>query len=295
MLRVIYNPVAGPKAVRKIDSIRVVLTRRGVPHEIVKTVKPGHAMRLAREAALEGHTAVVAVGGDGTVNEVANGLAGSATRLCVVPHGTGNVFAAEAGLPATAEGCVDLLFNGKTVDIPLARAGDRYFVLLASAGFDAEVVERMSQRGKNFLGIGAYFLAGMRHLMRYQPTLWMEFPGKERIEAQAVLVCRGKRYGGKVTLVPDGNLAGHSLRVVALLSKGRMAIVRFALSALLGKAASSPGVLVRETPSVLVRCGIPSAAQVDGDYLGPLPVRFEMTQTVLHVVVPRDFLVRQAI
>ncbi len=295
MLRVIYNPVAGPKVVNKIDRIRVVLTRRGIPHEIVKTVKAGHATRLAREAVLDGATAVVAVGGDGTVNEVANGLAGTETRLCVVPHGTGNVFAAEAGLPSTPEACVDLLFNGKTADIPLARAGDRYFVLLASAGFDAEVVERMTQRGKNVLGIAAYVLAGLRHLARYQPTLWMEFPGKERIEAQVVLVCRGKRYGGNVTMVPEGNLAGHSFRVVALLAKGRWAIARFALSALFGKIAPSSTVLVRETPSVFVRSSIPSAAQVDGDYLGPLPIRFEMTQTVLHVVVPRDFLVRQAI
>ena len=295
MLRVIYNPVAGPKAVRKIDRIRVVLTRRGLPHEIVKTGGPGHATRLAREAALEGHTAVIAVGGDGTINEVANGLAGSETRLCVVPHGTGNVFAAEAGLPPSVEACVDLLFSGKTADIPLARAGNRYFVLLASAGFDAEVVERMTPRGKNVLGIAAYGLAGLRHLLRYQPTLWMEFPGKERIEAQAVLVCRGKRYGGNVTMVPDGNLTGSSFRVVALLSRGRWAIVRFVLDALRGKIAASSAVLVRETPSVLVRCSIPSAAQVDGDYLGPLPVRFEMTQTLLRVVVPRDFAVRQTI
>lgn len=298
MIRVIYNPVAGPKAVRKIerkiDRIRVALTRRGVPHEVTKTHGPGHATRLAREAALEGHTAVVAVGGDGTINEVANGLAGSGTQLCVVPHGTGNVFAAEAGLPPSVEACVDLLFSGKTAEIPLGRAGDRYFVLLASAGFDAEVVERMTQRGKNVLGIAAYVVAGLRHLLRYQPTLWMEFPGKERIEAQAVLVCRGKRYGGGVTIVPDGNITGSSLRVVALRSKGRWAIVGFALAALRGKVASSPAVLVRETPSVLVRCGIPSAAQVDGDYLGPLPVRFEMTQTLLRVVVPRDFAVRQA-
>ncbi len=294
MLRVIYNPVAGPKVVSKIDRIRAVLERRSVPHDFLKTVKPGHATRLAQEAAQDGATAVVAVGGDGTVNEVAHGIAGTDTRLCVVPHGTGNVFAAEAGLPSTVEACVDLLFNGKTADIRLARAGNRYFVLLASAGFDAEVVERMSHRGKNILGIGAYVLGGIRHLLRYQPTLWMEFPGKERIEAQAVLVCRGKRYGGKVTMVRDGSLAGESLRVVALLSRGRWAILRFALSALCGKVGTSPGVLIRETPSVLVRCSIPSAAQVDGDYLGPLPVRFEMTQTVLHVVVPRDFLVRQA-
>ncbi len=295
MLRVIYNPVAGPKVVSKLGRIRAVLERRGLAYEVAQTAKAGHAMRLAQEAAQDGQDAVVAVGGDGTINEVANGLAGSRTRLCVVPHGTGNVFAAEAGLPATVEACVDLLFSGKTAEIPLARAGGRYFVLLASAGFDAEVVERMTQRGKNVLGIGAYLFAGLRHLLRDQPTLWMEFPGKERIEVQAVIVCRGKRYGGGVTLVPDGSLTRNTLRVVALKSRGRLAIAGFALSALMGKAPTSPSVIVRETPSVLVRSGIPSAAQVDGDYLGPLPVRFEMTQTLLHVVVPRDFAVRQAI
>src|SRR5512145_2415013 len=168
MLRVIYNPVAGPKIVSKLDRIRAVLDRRGLAYEVAQTARAGHAMRLAHEAALERRSAVVAVGGDGTINEVANGIAGSETRLCVVPHGTGNVFAAEAGLPASVEGCVDLLYNGMTAEIPLARAGNRYFVLLASAGFDAEVVERMTQRGKNVVGIAAYFLAGLRHLVRYQ-------------------------------------------------------------------------------------------------------------------------------
>jgi len=243
---------------------------------------------LAREAAYAGAETVVVVGGDGTVNEAANGLAGSRTRLAIVPHGTGNVFAREVGLPETVEGCLDLLESGKTIDVPLARADGRYFVLLASAGFDAEVVERMSHRGKNVLGIGAYVLAGMRHLLRSQPTLWIEFPGRERIEAQAVILCRGKKYG-LVTMAPDGNIEGDRFQVVALLKTGRPAILLFALNALRGKHASSPHVLIRESRSVLVRSSIPSAAQVDGDYLGPLPVRFEMTDVALRIVVPKGF------
>ncbi|MBI5342148.1 MAG: diacylglycerol kinase family lipid kinase [Deltaproteobacteria bacterium] len=288
MLRVIYNPVAGPKIASKIDRIRASLSGRGIPFEILKTSGPGDAILLAREAAHAGADTVVAAGGDGTMNEVANGLAGSATRLLVVPHGTGNVIAREVGLPDTAEGCLDLLENGKTIEVPLARAEERYFVLMASAGFDAEVVERMSHRGKNILGIGAYVLAGMRHLLRSQPTLWMEFPDRERMEAQAVILCRGKTYG-LATMAPGGNLEGNTLQVVALRKTGRWAILRFAIDALREKHAASPSVLIRETRSVFVRCRIPSAAQVDGEYLGPLPVRFEMTDVVLRIVVPKEY------
>ncbi len=286
MLRVIYNPVAGPKVVRKIDRVEAYFSGRGVPFEILKTAGPGDATLLAREAAHAGVEAVVAVGGDGTINEAANGLAGSATRLAVVPHGTGNVFADEIGLPETVEGCLALLSEGKTIEIPLARADGRYFVLMASAGFDAEVVERMASGQKNLLGIGAYVLAGMRHLLRSQPSLWVEFPGRERMEAQSVIVCRGKKYGGGVTMAPAGNLSASSFQVVVLRKAGRWAILRFTLDALRGKHAASPSVLIREATALFVRCSIPSAAQVDGDYLGPLPVRFEMTDVTLRIVVP---------
>lgn len=293
MLRVIYNPVAGPRIVRKIEKIERTLERRGISFEISRTTRAGHATQLAREAAEAGRDAVVAVGGDGTINEVANGLAGSATRLAVVPHGTGNVFAREVRLPATVEGCLDLLQTGETIDVPLGRAEDRYFVLLGSAGFDAEVVERMTSGTKRLLGKSSYVIEGFRHLFRAQPPLWMEFPGRERIEAQAVLVCHGKIYG-TVTMAPDGSLTAPTFQVVALIRQGRWSILKFFLEALRGKHVRSPHVLVRETPSVLVRCRIPSAAQVDGDYLGPLPARFEMSDVLLRVVVPRDFRVRNA-
>jgi diacylglycerol kinase (ATP) len=289
MMRVIYNPAAGPKAVRKIDRVREYLARTGMPFEVCRTRYPGEAVHLAREAACEGMDAVVAVGGDGTISEAAGGLVGSRTRLAVVPHGTGNVLAKEVGLPESVEGCIGLLREGKTIEVPLALAGTRHFLLLASAGFDAEVIERMNTRQKGYLGTGAYYLAGIRHLLRSHPTLWLEFPGKERIEAQAVILCRGRRYGGGVVMAPGGNLAGNSLHVVALLRPGRWAILRFALRALRGKIGASPDVLHRETDTVLIRSRIPSAVQVDGDYLAPLPVRFAMTQETVRLVVPQDY------
>ena len=288
MIRVIYNPVAGPKMVRKIDRVRHALAAGEIPFEVRETAGPRDATILAREAAHVGVESVIAIGGDGTVNEVVNGLAGTATRLLVVPHGTGNVLAAEVGLPKSVEGCLSLLSEGRTIAVRLARAKERYFLLLASAGFDAEVVERMGTRGKHYFGIAAYVVAGAVHLFREQPGLWMEFPGRERLPAQAVFVCRGRTYG-RVTMAPLGNLEGNTLQVIALRREGRMSILRFVWNVLRGTHVRSRDVLIRETPSILVRARIPSAAQVDGDYLGPLPVRFEMTDVSVRLVVPPSY------
>ena len=293
MIRVIYNPVAGPKMVRNIDRVRRALASDRVPFEVRETTGPGDAVLLAREAAHAGGEVVIAVGGDGTVNEVANGLAGMATRLLVVPHGTGNVFAAEVGLPKSVEGCLSLLSTGKTITVKLAKAGKRHFLLLASAGFDAEVLDRMGARGKHYLGIGAYLLAGTAHLFREQPSLWVELEGQERLEAQAVIVCRGKTYGGGVILAPYGNLERSTLQVVILRRIGRIPILRFAWNALRGKHTASPDILIRETTSVFIRSPIRSAAQVDGDYLGPLPVRFEMTDVPVRIIVPPSYPVKK--
>jgi YegS/Rv2252/BmrU family lipid kinase len=289
MIDVIHNPVAGPGVVNRIDRVRAYLSTRGLPFRIRETAAPGDAVVMAREAAQAGDDVVVAVGGDGTMNEVADGLAGSATRLAFVPYGTGNVFAREFSLPESVEGCLDLLSSGKTISVRMAKANDRRFVLLASAGFDAEVVERMNPRQKNLLGIAAYVLCGARHLLRSQSTLWLEFPNRERVEAQAVIVVRGKKYGGNVTIAPGGDIAGETFQVIALLRKGRWPIAKFAIDALRGKNAASPHVLVRESPSLFVRSRIPSACQVDGEYLGPLPVRFTVTDALLQIVVPKEF------
>ncbi len=289
MIDVIYNPVAGPKVAGRIEQVRACLAANGLPFRIRRTARSGDAVQMAREAAHEGSDAVVAVGGDGTIHEVANGLAGTGTRLAVVPGGTGNVFAKELSLPASVEGCLALLDEGKTITVSMAKANDRYFVLLASAGFDAEVVERMNHRQKNALGIAAYVLVGTLHLFREQPTLWLEFPDRERIEVQSVIVTRGKKYGGNVIIAPAGDIEGTAFQVIGLLRKGRWAIAKFALDALRGKHTESRHVTVRETASVVVRSSIPSAAQVDGEYLGPLPVRFTMTDVSLKIVVPRDF------
>jgi YegS/Rv2252/BmrU family lipid kinase len=289
MIDVIHNPVAGRKAADRIETVHAYLAAKGVDFRIRRTEGSGDAVLMAREAAANGADAVVAVGGDGTIHEVANGLAGTGSRLAIVPGGTGNVFARELGLPASVEDCLSLLNEGKTITVPLGMANDRYFVLLGSAGFDAEVVEQMTHRQKNCLGLAAYILVGIRHFFRAQPPLWLDLPDRERVEVQSVIVVRGRKYGGNVTIAPAGDIEGNSFHVVALLRKGRWSLAKYTLDLLRGSHIRSRHVMIREATSVMVRSSIPSAAQVDGEYLGPLPVRFTMTDVPLHIVVPPGF------
>lgn len=271
---------------RKVDAVRDALSRRCVHFEIIPTEGPGHATEIAAAAARDGHDAVVAVGGDGTMNEVLNGLAGSDTRMLVVAGGTGNAWARETRMPADPATCVGLLFDGATVSVRPGVANDRLFLLLASAGFDAEVVERMTSRWKNTAGIAAYFLSGIRHIFRPQPTLWLEFPDRERIEVQWAAVMRGRLYGGGWTIAPGASVLREELHIVALKKAGRWAMARFAARTLVGRHANWKHTYARSCESVNIRSTIPSAAQVDGEYLSPLPARFGLSPKLVKVVVP---------
>ena len=290
MIEVIYNPVAGVKTAGKVERIGVCLTAMGLDFRIRQTEGLGDATLMARDAAANRAMAVVAVGGDGTIHEVAAGLAGSRTPMLVVPGGTGNVLALELGLPVSESECLSLLTDGKIISVPIGVANDRFFVLLGSAGFDAEVLERMTHRQKNYLGLAAYILAGAFHFFfRKHPSLWLDFPDRGRIEAQAAFVVRGKKYGGNVTIAPNGNIEKKTFQTVILLRKGKWAMVKFVLDLLRGKHAQSDHVTIREAKSVTIRSTIPSAAQVDGEYLGPLPVRFSMSDLLLRIIVPKNF------
>ena len=289
MIEIIYNPSAGIKTARKIEQIRVRLTAMGLDFRIRQTEGTGDAVLTARNAAANKAKAVIAVGGDGMIHEVAIGLAGSKTPMLIVPGGNGNMLAKELCFPASDNDCLSLLTEGKVIPIPLGIANNRFFVLLGSAGFDAEVLERLTPRKKNYIGIFAYIFAGARHFIRKQPSLWLDFPNRDRIEAQAAFIVLGKKYLGNFTLAPEGNIEKKTFQAVLLLRKGRWAMIKFALNVLMGKHAMSSDVLIREAKSVTIRSVILSAAQVDGEYLGPLPVHFSISDTLLQIIVPKDF------
>ena len=262
------------------------------------TTAPGAGRALAREAVDEGFSLVAAAGGDGTVNEVLNGLGDApggftSAALAVIPLGTANIFAREMRIPFDLQECWEVLRRGKTAAVDLIRvrhqhAGqsvERWMVQVAGAGLDARAVELVDRRLKQRTGYWAYVAAGLRALRETQPEITV-VAGKERIVGELVLLGNGQLYGGPFALFPsadphDGWLDARVLpRVtwrVALACGLRLLARRFqrfgqAVDLRAGELELSSG----------RRVGL----QIDGEFVGELPARFEVVPAQLRVVVP---------
>src|SRR5215216_2741391 len=167
---IVFNPGAGQadSAEQDIYAARDVWREHGWQVELRPTAGPGDGTRIAREAAEQGYHLVVAAGGDGTVNEVINGLAGTQTAMAALPIGTVNVWVREMGLPLQPRAAAQALLNAQIRTIDLGRAGERYFLLMAGVGFDAAVTAEVRSDEKRRLGILAYLLRAFALALRFR-------------------------------------------------------------------------------------------------------------------------------
>ena len=283
----IHNPTA--RGAPKLERLRAAAGGvAGWEIAMEQTAEAGHATELARRAARDGFEAAVACGGDGTVNEVANGLAGSTTALAVVRGGTANVWAKEIHVPKDPARALRLLAEGETRAIDLGRAGERLFLCMAGVGFDAAIVRELSGTMKQRFGAASYVMAGFRSALRYRAV------DAELVTDQGALSCRlywltlgnTRNYGGLLNLTHMAKADDGKLELLVL---GRGGVLRFAwlaLFVLLKRHHRRPGVLHRSVTSVDVRTGgLP--VQIDGEYLGETPLRFSVAPGALRVIVPR--------
>ena len=167
----IVNPLSGDRAgthamVRLIEEI---LTPAGREYEIAYIQGPGDGARLSREGVAQGCDLVVAAGGDGTVNAVAQGLVGSTAALAVIPAGSGNGFARSMGIPLDQPAALRLLLAPEIITMDVGTINDRYFFNMAGIGLDAAISKSFEQYGRR--GKGTYFLAGTKTFFTYKPAL----------------------------------------------------------------------------------------------------------------------------
>jgi YegS/Rv2252/BmrU family lipid kinase len=255
---------------------------------IESTAAPAHATELARAAASQGYDAVVACGGDGTVNEVANGLARSATALAVVRGGTANVWAKEIHVPKDPRKALRLLADGEVRTIDLGRAGERYFLLMAGVGFDAAIVREMSGGTKRRFGAAAYVLHGLRKAIGYRSvTAEVEADGHSLSGPLYWMVLGNSRsYGGVFNLTNLAKIDDGRLHMYLLRRGGLLRLVWLLPFVLLGKHHKRPLVVHQEIEALDVRSGgLP--VQIDGEYLGETPLHFGVAAGALRVMVPR--------
>jgi YegS/Rv2252/BmrU family lipid kinase len=284
---IVHNPTA--RAAPPVERLRqAAASVAGWELSLEATAGPGHATELARGAASAGLDAVVASGGDGTVNEVANGLAGSNTALAVVRGGTANVWAKEVRLPRRPAEALRLLADGDVRAVDLGRAGERYFLLMAGVGFDAAIVRELTGGVKKRLGAASYILGGLRLALRYRAAEAELSADAEALSTKLYWLMLGntRNYGGVVNLAHMARADDGRLELLLLQRGGVLRLGWLAFWALLKRHQRRAYVLHRSVTSTELRtAGLP--VQVDGEYLGETPLRFDVAPRALRVIVPR--------
>jgi len=282
---VILNPAArGEKAkslwekVRRLSSDSLVRT----------TSEAGEAMEFAKQAVQGGCEIVVAAGGDGTVNEVVNGIAGSDVALGLLPIGTMNVFAAELGIPANnLRKCWEIIEAGHVREVDLPRANRHSFVQLAGIGFDAQIVQETSRDFRKNFGPLSYVVTATQIASRKPPSLIIEANGKTK-KGSFVLIGNGRYYGGPFTIFNDAKVDDGKLDVLIFKNLGYLDIVRYLSGMVFGKHVDMHDVEYFQTRKAVVRVapGNPFhvPVEVDGEVIGNLPVTFRISSHKLKVV-----------
>ncbi|MGE5588142.1 MAG: diacylglycerol/lipid kinase family protein [Clostridia bacterium] len=207
-VKVIVNPMAGRgRAVRAIPVICRTLEQGGADYDIYVTKGPGDAITAARKAVDEGYEVIAAAGGDGTTNEVANGMAGQKAALAVIPCGSGNDMAISLGVPKNVEQACRVLLNGKVSKRDLGRVIDRYFVNAVGVGFDATVARAASKdlRWLPVRGAPLYVIAILKTLAEYKACEMLLTVDDKVMTVRPLLVAVGigKTYAGGMKIVPD--------------------------------------------------------------------------------------------
>jgi len=283
---VIYNPVAGTRQRRQFGATLRHLTMAGCTVAVRETGAVGAAGTLARAALDQDHDVIVAAGGDGTINEIINAVAGTSAVLGLIPLGTANVLAAEIGLPNDPRGIAEVIAHGRPRPIYLGTVGTRRFTMMASFGFDAQAVDRVSLPLKRRLGKLAYIASATGTWLRHRHVRFtLEIDGKPD-SAASVVIANGHYYGGRFKCAPDARLDDPRLHVCLLERHGRWNLLRYGLALGTGQLARLSD--VRVIPAQVVRVTAPAGEpiQADGDIVGETPAEFRVSTERLNLLMP---------
>ena len=287
---VIVNPAAHNLPSRKrLDEADRWLKVQGWQAEWRETEGPGQATELAAAAAERELPLLFVCGGDGTLNEAANGLAGSDTALAAIRAGTANIWAKEMGLPRRPVKAVKAAVEGDRRRIDLGRAGDRYFLLMAGYGLDGAIARRVSLGLKSRFGATTYAIAAIREALRHRSSaVTLRFDGEQHSADVLMLVVGNTRnYAGLVEVTREALVDDGLLDVCVFQGKGTVDIILHALRTIFRRHLRSKKVLYRKTRRLELAWEEPLPVQLDGDAYDRSPTQVEIAPGALWVAVPK--------
>lgn len=282
---IILNPAArSERAQRKRAQVEALA--RGCA--FCATTRTGEAEQMARRGVEEGFEKIVAAGGDGTINEVVNGLAGTNTTLGLLPIGTMNVFANELGLPVhDLELCWNVIQSDRTRSVDLPTANKKFFVQLAGVGLDAQVVKETSTQLKKNFGPLSYLISAAQIAARQPPRLFIEADEAPVKEGSFVLIGNGRRYGGPFPFFKHAVIDDGKLDVIVFKSLGYLEIIKYLQDVVFSSDIRVPEIEYFQTSRLRVDSDQSVPVELDGELVGNCPVEFGLQERSLRVLVPR--------
>ena len=323
----IHNPNAGNGGEKRrhvLDTARHIFASGGIHSDLAETTGPGHATEIAERAADEGRSLVIACGGDGTLNEIVNGLAahqnGHRVPLALLPGGTANILAKELDLPWDIPSAAERLVHGTVKEIALGLATPlehpekkKYFLSVGGAGPDGMIVYSLDLDLKARLGILAYWWQGAREVFRYnfphfRTSVRIPSPlaaGSTHLSSEnaasistinlamdcsLVVVGRTKNYGGPFKITDEADLYSDLFEVMVLTTRSGFQYLSYLPTLWMGKLRGTEGVHFYKTDTVVCEPldKNPLYAQVDGEPLARLPVEFKIIPRALKLLVPSE-------
>jgi diacylglycerol kinase (ATP) len=301
---VIYNPTSGRNRhsrFAEIEHAARILKDAGIITELAPTTGPGSGTQIARQAVERRVGMVIACGGDGTINEVVNGLAHSQIPMGLLPAGTANILAKELGIPWDIPRAARLIPDGPVRRIALGiavpvngnhsasiAAQGRYFLSVGGAGPDGAIVNSVNEGLKKNAGVLAYWAEGIRQLFSYDfPEIRVVSAGKER-KATIIVVGRTANYGGPFKITTEASLFDNSFEFLTNSNRSRLSYLACLPAIWMGTLRKQNGIEAWKAAETICEPvnGKPVYAQVDGEPVGPLPLAFRIVPDALSIVTP---------
>jgi diacylglycerol kinase (ATP) len=289
---VIANPASGSHfhSARQMEETLAYLRRSGWSVELRLTKGVGDARQQAREAVAQQVNVVIVAGGDGTINEVIQELAGSETALGVLPSGTVNVWAREMNIPLDNAGAYAVLLHGETRRIDLGKVNDRYFLLMVGIGLDAVIAQAIEKTPIKRLGVLGYLLVGAWLGLGYESfRAYLTINGRLlRRNALQIVVGNTQLYGGAIKYTWQAKCDDGLLDVCVVRRRSMLGRLMVLWDFLFHRKQRQQWVSYEQCKTLEVHTRKPVAIQVDGDPLGYTPARFTTVPRALKVIVPRQ-------
>jgi diacylglycerol kinase (ATP) len=295
-ISLIYNPFAGGLrngGMARLERARAILQTRSRDVSRYETVGPKTAGEIARECIAGGADLIVAAGGDGTINEVVEGMTGSQVPLAILPAGTANVLANEIGLGGRMEQAAEKLPQCVVRRVPVGRltmegsAKPHQFLMMAGAGLDAHIVFHLDPVLKAKFGKLAYWAGGGKQFLRRLEEFEVEVNGQKHLSSFA-LISKVRNYGGDFEIASQVRLEDEEFEVVLFEGPNPWRYLIYLAGVAIKQAARLPGVRVYRANEITMRplMGDDVHLQVDGEYAGRLPAHVTVVRDSLSLLVP---------